>query len=182
MVDFDVAAFMKEFALSRSFCAKVFGVSERTVTRWRRLRKMPAPAVQLARSIERQCAPWNAGFSRGYRIGVSLLAWEWREALFAPAGGAWQSYRPPAERAALRAAIRRDEQRAAERAEQRRRARLAAGRKAAATRKARAAMRDRASAPAAVVPPRRGRRWSTPVGLGGYGGAGSTPARDQTIC
>jgi hypothetical protein len=151
--DFDFAAFMREFALSRAFCSKVFGVSERTVTRWRSARKIPASALQLARTIEHQAAPWNAGFRRGWWCGVVGLDWAWRQALFAPPGGQWQDYRTPEHR---RAVARDAAQRALECAAEdqaRRRARLQAGRKAAATR---AARRDHNTSAVTVRPGRGG--------------------------
>jgi hypothetical protein len=135
--EFDFSAFMRQFALSRSFCSKVFGVSERTVTRWRSARKIPASALQLVRTIEHQAPPWNAGFRRSWHCGIVALAWTWRQLLFAPPGGTWQQYRSAEDRQRAAAMAARGAAYQAEREEARRRARLAAGRKAAATRKAR---------------------------------------------
>ncbi len=141
MIHFDFSAFMFQFGLNRAFCAKVFGVSERSVTRWRQSAQIPTPAARLAMSIQLQAVPWNASMTRGVRIGMSQLAWQWRNELFAPAGGQWQDYRSPQERAEF--AARAKEIRAARAAHAARikRVRLDAGRKAAKTRAARQSAR-----------------------------------------
>lgn len=87
------SAFMSKMSMSLDEAAKVFAVSRRTVTRWRTTDTVSAPAAQLMRSIQWQATPWNNGFRRSFRAGITLLAWEWRQALFAPPGGRWQDYR-----------------------------------------------------------------------------------------
>lgn len=143
MIDFDLPAFMSAYRLTRAFCAKVFGVCERTISRWCRARRIPRLALQLVRTIERQCAPWNASFVHGWRAGAYRLDVEWRDELFAPAGGVWQDYRSPEVRALAAQMDVQARQHAAEHAERIKRVRLAAGRKAAATRRAAAELAAR---------------------------------------
>lgn len=95
MITFDFSAFMQEFALNRKFCAKVFGVSERTITRWRVLRKIPRSAMQMVESIRLACPPWAIGFKRSHWSGICQIPPAWRDYLFAPPGGVWQDYRAP---------------------------------------------------------------------------------------
>lgn len=135
MVEFDFRAFMDEFALNRLFCSKVFGVSERTVTRWRRLRKIPASALRLVRTIERQSAPWNLGFRREHTHGLHQLAFEWRTDLFGGTTGRWQDYRTPEQRRAFDASCAQIQALREARQAARKASRLKAGRQAAETRR-----------------------------------------------
>ncbi|MEQ1440792.1 hypothetical protein AAG565_15705 [Fontimonas sp. SYSU GA230001] len=136
---FPARAWMRQFSLRRAYCAKVFGVCEHTITRWRVHGRIPPPALQIVRTIERQSAPWNASFVRGWWPGVCQLTVPWRNELFAPPGGHWQDYRSPDMRALARDMARRAAQAATERAGRLKAIRLQAGRKAAATRRDRRA-------------------------------------------
>lgn len=145
METFDFRDWCARYALSVEQAAKIFAVSRRTVIRWRNSARIPRPAAQLVRVIERQQAPWNASFSRSEHVGMMRLDPDWRDELFAPPGGRWQDYRSPAQRALARDLALRAEAYAAQRAQQRRAARLAAGRKAAATRARRAQLQEDAA-------------------------------------
>ena len=79
---FDFAAFMEEYRLSGTDAAKVFGVSRRTVIRWRKHSQVPGPAARLARTIQRRSPPWNHSFWRGSGVGAVLLPLSWRVVLF----------------------------------------------------------------------------------------------------
>lgn len=140
------SAFMSEYSLSLDMAAKVFAVSRRTVTRWRATERISSQAAQIMRAIRWQSAPWSYGFRRSLRAGITTLAYEWRQLLFASPGGRWQDYRTPAEvraqaQANAAAQARREAHEAARRAERRQ-----AVRKAQETKRERAAARQAALA------------------------------------
>lgn len=147
MMDFDFAAFQMEFGLTREFAGKVFGISRRTVSRWRTLKRIPRTALRLVMTIQLRAAPWNSSFGVGaapnYRRGMPMLPWEWREVLFAPPGGHWQDFRTQGERQRLAAAVKTSKARQAAEVEARRLSRLRAARKGAETRRLRALEADR---------------------------------------
>lgn len=146
MMNFYFAAFQTEVGLTVDFAAKVFGVSRRTVTRWRSACQIPRSAARMIMAIRLRAAPWNSSFgiagAPNYRRGMPMLAWEWRELLFAPPGGKWQDFRTWEERQRQVAHNKSCDARAAAEREARRLSRLRAARKGAATRKANKELRQ----------------------------------------
>lgn len=174
------ARWMDDYRMTLEFASKIFGVTRRTVSRWRSAGRISKAAAQMIKVIERQAAPWTASFWRGTRCGLSTLIWQWRNDLFAPPGGQWQDYRTPAEkRRAVAHAKRCEAWRKAE-AERKRLADLARAAKAATTRRARAAAAQAARAtpapaPLALALLRRG-GW-----LQGFAGGLATAARSPSM-
>lgn len=94
----EFAAFLDTYKIQLDHAAQIFGVSRRTVSRWRSTERISGAAAQIVRSIEAQAAPWSLMFRRSFRDGVRTLHHAFRVALF---GARWQDYRTPAERVQL---------------------------------------------------------------------------------
>lgn len=174
------ARWMDDYRMTLDFASKIFGVTRRTVTRWRNSGRISRAAAQMIRVIDLQAAPWTASFWRGARVGLSTLVWQWRNELFAPPGGVWQDYRTAAETRRAAAHRKRCEAWRQAEAERKRLADLARARKAATTRRARAAAARAAQAtpapaPLALALLRRG-GW-----LQGFAGGLATAARSPSM-
>ncbi|WP_022976968.1 hypothetical protein [Nevskia ramosa] len=94
MQDFDFKGFMSSFSMTVDSAQRVFGISRRTVIRYRVTGQVPATAVRLARSIERAAPPWSRSFWRGLQYGLSQLPEAWRADLY---GKDWKKALSPAE-------------------------------------------------------------------------------------
>lgn len=101
MESFDFRGFMSDHFMSIEHACRVFRVSRRTVIRWRVDAALPAPAAQLARTIQRDSPPWSKSFWRGWQPGIRSLPDAWRVDLF---GDEWRQVFSPAELAEKAAA------------------------------------------------------------------------------
>lgn len=128
-------------SLPLDVAARLFGVSRRTVERWRQRGEVSRCAWVLMRSIDAGAAPLNASLHRGPRVGLPI--YELRDALWP----GWREHRTPDEIAAAEAMRRRAERWAADRE----RARADRARRAARTRAARRAAAAAAAADAAAI-------------------------------
>lgn len=79
------------------FQAELFGVSERTLRRWRRSRQLPKHARNMVEVMREQRAPFGRGVHRGpCCVGI----YSWRERLYGPDWKSWASPETLAARAA----------------------------------------------------------------------------------
>lgn len=85
-----VEQFCQEYRLTSRWCAQLFGVSPRTLRRWRRRGRMPRHAENMVEVVREQQAPINHSLPRGPWIGVQIYSW--RERLFGPS---WRDWRAP---------------------------------------------------------------------------------------
>lgn len=86
--------FCQEYRLSPRWGAQLFGVSPRTLRRWRRRGRVPRHAANMIEVVKEQAAPINHSLPRGPWIGVQIFAW--RERLFGPEWRAWRASEHPA--------------------------------------------------------------------------------------
>lgn len=148
MVAFDFGEFQREFGMTVAYAVKIFGVSRRTVYRWRAERFVPRSAWHLILTIQRQAAPWASQFGRcgevQLRRGMVFLDVRWRNDLFGGESGRWQDFRTWQERDRLARWMAEAPARKAAQEAAYKRSRVLAGRKGAATRRARLAAAQQA--------------------------------------
>lgn len=84
----DLDEFFHEFRLTPRWGAQLFGVSPRTLRRWRRRGRLPRHAQHMIEVCREQQAPINHSLPRGPCIGVQIYSW--RERMF---GARWKDWR-----------------------------------------------------------------------------------------
>lgn len=74
----ELETFVRDFRLSTPWSAQLFGVSPRTVRRWRRRGRVPRHAQNMIDVVREQTPPINHSLHRGPSVGVLIHSWRSR--------------------------------------------------------------------------------------------------------